>query len=65
MEKDKAERQRLARKILDLEHKIVSWSVSNSQSNPGAVMELRDWKKALEIARADYKALVKETPTKD
>jgi hypothetical protein len=65
MEKEIAARKLLARKILDLEHKIVSWSVTNSQSNPGAVMELRAWKKLLETARADYKALVKETPTKD
>ncbi len=64
MDKVNTEKQNLARKILDLEHKIVSWSVSNSQSNPGAVMELRNWKKALETARADYKALVKEYPTK-
>ena len=38
----------LTAKMLDLEYKITNWGVTNSQSNPGAVMELRAMKKELE-----------------
>ena len=38
----------LTARMLELEHKITYWGVSNSQSNPGAMMELRAMKKALE-----------------
>lgn len=34
--------------MLDLEYKIANWGSSNSQSNPGAMMELRAMKKELE-----------------
>ena len=32
----------------DLEYKINEWKTQNSQSNPGAVLELRAMKKKLE-----------------
>ncbi len=32
-------------KLSDLQYKINTWSTSNSQSNPGAVMDLRWMKK--------------------
>ena len=38
----------LTEKMRDLEYKIINWGASNSQSNPGAVMELRAMKKELE-----------------
>jgi hypothetical protein len=38
----------LTARMLDLEYKITNWGTSNSQSNPGAVMELRAMKKELE-----------------
>lgn len=45
---DKEKRKAQLRKLFDLEHKICQWSSTNSQSNPGAVMELRSWKKERE-----------------
>lgn len=47
----------LQRYIADLEHKIASWGAYNSQSDPGAVMELRSWKKELKKAEATREAL--------
>ena len=38
----------LIARMLDLEYKIANWGASNSQSNPGAMMELRATKKELE-----------------
>ena len=38
----------LTERMQDLEYKIANWGASNSQSNPGAVMELRAMKKELE-----------------
>ena len=35
-------------RMIDLELKITEWRLTNSQSNPGAVMELRDMKKQLQ-----------------
>lgn len=37
-------RKAMLRRLFDLEYKICQWSVTNSQSNPGAVMELKSWK---------------------
>ena len=48
----------LLRFIKDLEEEIASWGSRNSQSNPGAVMELRDNKKKLAQLQATYKKLV-------
>ena len=38
----------LTTRMLDLEYNIKNWGASNSQSNPGAVMEVRAIKKELE-----------------
>lgn len=38
----------LITRMFDLEYKIANWGSSNSQSNPGAMMELRAMKKELE-----------------
>jgi len=48
----------LLRFIKDLEMEIATWGSRNSQSNPGAVMELRDNKKKLAQLQAAYKKLV-------
>lgn len=45
--------------IADLEHKIATWGATNSQSDPGAVMELRGWRKELKKAEATLEALNK------
>ena len=54
--------KQLLRKISDLHLEINSWKISNSQSNPGAVMELRAMKKELEKIKKDiifYKEYVR------
>lgn len=50
MEKNTEElsKKDLISKMIDLEYKIVRWGMINSQSNPGAVMELREMHKDLE-----------------
>jgi hypothetical protein len=37
---------------------IASWGATNSQSNPGAVMELRSMKKELAAAYKEFHALI-------
>jgi hypothetical protein len=54
---EETKRQILARQIADLERDIAEWRFRNSQSNPGAVMELRSWRKELAAAQAAYDAL--------
>lgn len=39
---------KLIERMFELEDSIISWGATNSQSNPGAVMELRVMKKELE-----------------
>ena len=53
MEDQTAIQKALARRIATLEMEIAEWRTCNSQSNPGAVFELRSMKKELEKA---YKA---------
>jgi hypothetical protein len=43
----------LTERMRDLEYKIANWGTSNSQSNPGAMMELRAMKKELEKIKKD------------
>lgn len=43
-----AQKSDLFKKMMDLEFEIIRQSMSYSQSNPGAVMHLRDMKKELE-----------------
>ncbi len=38
----------ILKRIFELEIKIADWGMTNSQSNPGAVMDLRSMKKELE-----------------
>ena len=45
---DKKTTNLLITRMFDLEYKITNWGTSNSQSNPGAMMELRAMKKELE-----------------
>jgi hypothetical protein len=45
---DKADTKALIERMSELEFEIATWGASNSQSNPGAVMELRAMKKELE-----------------
>jgi len=45
----------LITRMLDLEYKIANWGVSNSQSNPGAMMELRAMKKELEKIKKELR----------
>jgi hypothetical protein len=44
--------------IRDLEKEIGDWRSKNSQSNPGAVMELRDMRKQLAVYQATYEKLL-------
>ena len=44
---EKNTKKQLLSKISDLKYEISSWSTTNSQSNPGAVMHLRWMKKEL------------------
>ena len=60
----KTERQRLARNILDLEHKIVTWDSVKKRSEPTAVTELNNWKKELKESRLAYEALKKKCDKK-
>lgn len=53
-----AERLRLMRRILDLQGEICQWGSHNSQSNPGAVMELRALRKDLLAAQTAYEKFV-------
>ena len=43
--------------IRDLEAEIAEWRTKNSQSNPGAMMDLRDMKKQLAAHQAALKKL--------
>lgn len=45
---DKEDTKKLIERMSDLEFEITTWGATNSQSNPGAVMELRAMKKELE-----------------
>ena len=47
----------LTKYILYLESEIAIWRSKNSQSNPGAMMELREMKKSLSKAQATLEAL--------
>jgi hypothetical protein len=53
MEDQTTVQKALAKRIATLEMDIAAWRSCNSQSNPGAMMELRSMKKDLEAA---YKA---------
>jgi hypothetical protein len=59
MDKEKKEEiKKLIEKISDLEYEISSWGATNSQSNPGAVMNLRWMKKEVQKLRqklSEYK----------
>jgi hypothetical protein len=48
----------LARRISSLELDIKAWGAHNSQSNPGAVMELRAMKKELAAAYKEFHASI-------
>ncbi len=49
------------RAIRDLEAEIAEWRTKNSQSNPGAMMDLRDMKKQLATHQAALKKLTVKT----
>jgi hypothetical protein len=55
----------LLRAIRDLQAEIAEWRTKNSQSNPGAMMELRDNKKKLEKYMAAYEKLKAAEEAKD
>lgn len=60
----KAKRQLLARNIIDLEHKIITWDSLKQRNDSKAVAELNNWKKELSENRSAYKALKKESDEK-
>ncbi len=63
MEKDNV--KQLLSKISDLHSEINSWGVSNSQSNPGAVMHLRWMKKEVQKLESDlFQLKLKQKDTK-
>ena len=51
-------RKGLAQRIASLELEIRMWGTHNSQSNPGAVMELRSMKKELAAAYKEFHASI-------
>ncbi len=58
MEDIPARQKEIARRIADLEMEIRTWGSHNSQSNPGAVMELRATRKELAAAYKEFHALI-------
>lgn len=44
---DKETKTKLIERMSELEYKIAIWGVSNSQSDPGAMMDLRSMKREL------------------
>jgi hypothetical protein len=48
----------LVRRIFELEREIDEWRYHNSQSNPGAVMELRSMKKELTTLQSAWRAIL-------
>jgi hypothetical protein len=50
---DENYRKLLIDKMSHLEYKIATWGATNSQSNPGAVMDLRWMKKELEKVKKE------------
>ena len=58
MEQIKDKQKALARHIADLEMEISTWGAHNSQSNPGAVMELRAMKRDLAAAYKEFHATI-------
>jgi hypothetical protein len=44
---DEELKKKLFDRMIDLEFKIAIWGSSNSQSNPGAMMDLRDMRRKL------------------
>jgi hypothetical protein len=50
---DENYRKLLIEKMSHLEYKIATWGATNSQSNPGAVMDLRWMKKELEKVKKE------------
>ena len=59
MEQIKDKQKALARHIANLEMEISMWGAHNSQSNPGAVMELRAMKRNLAAAYKEFHATVR------
>jgi hypothetical protein len=57
-EQDNEKQKALARHIANLEMEISTWGAHNSQSNPGAVMELRDMKRDLAAAYKEFHATI-------
>lgn len=57
--------KQLLSKISDLHSEINSWGVSNSQSNPGAVMHLRWMKKEVQKLESElFQLKLKQKDTK-
>jgi len=48
----------LVRRIFELEREIEEWRYHNSQSNPGAVMELRSMKRELATLKQAWLAIL-------
>jgi hypothetical protein len=59
--KQRTLREQLIRRLVHLECEIMTWGESHSQSNPGAVMELRSMKK--EVEEIEDLLREKEEPT--
>ena len=58
MEEIKEKQKVLAMHIASLEMEISTWGAHNSQSNPGAVMELRGMKRVLAAAYKEFHATI-------
>jgi hypothetical protein len=63
MEEKPVDMKALLGRIFELEKEIADWRCHNSQSNPGAVMELRSMKKELEKLKQIWKALSRGPPS--
>jgi hypothetical protein len=58
MEEKPIDSTTLVRRIFALEREIEEWRFHNSQSNPGAVMELRSMKKELARLQSAWRAVL-------
>lgn len=65
MEDHTATQKALAKRIATLEMEIAEWRMCNSQSNPGAMFELRSMKKELEkVYKAFHASIVLAASTR-
>ena len=58
MDDKQNQKDKLLKIIANLEIEIAMWNCNNSQSNPGAYMQLRSMKRNLELAKQALKYIL-------